>query len=55
MTVGIKTDREVILEQELAKAEKLLREIQQGKHSIPGILVQIERYWADKSGELMGR
>lgn len=34
--------------QRLAKAEKLLREIRDGKHSIPGCMVQIDRYFAGK-------
>jgi hypothetical protein len=27
-------------------AEKLLHEIRDGKHSLPGVLVQIDRYFA---------
>jgi len=30
----------------LHAAEKLLREIRDGKHSLPGSLVQIDRYFA---------
>lgn len=29
------------------KAERLLREIQYGKHSVPGTLVQIDRYFSE--------
>ena len=34
--------------EQLARAEKLLREIRDGKHSLPGTLVQIDRYFADR-------
>jgi hypothetical protein len=33
---------------QLAKAEKLLAEIRDGKHSIQGVLRQVERYFADR-------
>lgn len=33
---------------DLVRAHLLLREIRDGKHSIPGILVQIDRYLAGK-------
>lgn len=41
----------------LYEAEKLLREIRDGKHSIPGVLTQIDRYFDTRAehGELMGR
>lgn len=31
-------------------AENLLREIRDGKHSIPGVLVQIDRYFEGRDG-----
>lgn len=39
------TSREAELEQRLSLAEKLLREIRDGKHSLPGTLVQVDRYF----------
>jgi hypothetical protein len=35
------------LRKRLERAEKLLGEIRAGKHSIQGVLVQIERYFAE--------
>lgn len=37
-----------IVRARLAEAEKLLGEIKDGKHSIPGCLVQIDRYFNSK-------
>jgi hypothetical protein len=33
---------------QLKRAEKLLREIRDGKHSLPGALVQIDRYFEQR-------
>lgn len=33
---------------DVSGAERLLREIRDGKHSIPGVLVQIDRYFAQR-------
>jgi hypothetical protein len=40
------------LKAQLARAEKLLGEIRTGKHSLPGTLVQIERYFEHRGQEL---
>jgi hypothetical protein len=39
---------------QLALAEKLLREIRDGKHSLPGTLAQIERYFARRAEQADG-
>jgi hypothetical protein len=38
------------LRKQLERAEKLLAEIRDGKHSIQGVLVHVERYFADRPG-----
>lgn len=37
------------------KAEKLLREIRDGKHSLPGTLTQIKRYFDDLGADRADR
>lgn len=36
------------LQTQLTRAESLLKEIRDGKHSVPGLLVQIDRYYAKR-------
>lgn len=39
------------LHEQLERAESLLRQIRDGKHSLPGTLVQIDRYFEQRGKE----
>lgn len=38
--------------EQLDRAERLLAEIRDGKHSLPGTIVQIERYFAERGKDV---
>jgi hypothetical protein len=42
-------------QEQLRKAETLLWEIRNGKHSLPGTLVQIDRYFSETGDPAMPR
>jgi hypothetical protein len=48
MSDSTEPDGDPIVRKQLEQAEKLLAEIRDGKHSIQGLLVQIERYFAER-------